>query len=149
MENVVEVAIMLGYMTIPEKTLISIDDIKRYRDDQLVIVTTGSQGEAMSALFRMAYSDHRKVELTPNDLIIISASPIPGNEKTISRVITSYSATEPRLFMNRSQRCTFRPRLPGRAQNDARRSQNRSSLCRCTANTVICTVICSLGADGY
>ena len=87
MENVVEVAIMLGYMTIPEKTLISIDDIKRYRDDQLVIVTTGSQGEAMSALFRMAYSDHRKVELTPNDLIIISASPIPGNEKTISRVI--------------------------------------------------------------
>lgn len=87
MENVVEVAIMLGYMTIPEKTLISIDDIKRYNDDQLVIVTTGSQGEAMSALFRMAYSDHRKVELTPNDLIIISASPIPGNEKTISRVI--------------------------------------------------------------
>lgn len=61
MENVVEVAIMLGYMTIPEKTLISIDDIKRYRDDQLVIVTTGSQGEAMSALFE-AYSDHRKVE---------------------------------------------------------------------------------------
>ena len=87
MENVVEVAIMLGYMTIPEKTLISIDDIKWYPDDQLVIVTTGSQGEAMSALFRMAYSDHRKVELTPNDLIIISASPIPGNEKTISRVI--------------------------------------------------------------
>ncbi len=87
MENVVEVAIMLGYMTIPEKTLISIDDIKRYPDDQLVIVTTGSQGEAMSALFRMAYSDHRKVELTPNDLIIISASAIPGNEKTISRVI--------------------------------------------------------------
>lgn len=87
MENIVEVAIMLGYMTIPEKTLISIDDIKRYPDNQLVIVTTGSQGEAMSALFRMAYSDHRKVELTPNDLIIVSASPIPGNEKTISRVI--------------------------------------------------------------
>lgn len=87
MENIVEVAIMLGYMTIPEKTLISIDDIKRYPDDRVVIVTTGSQGEAMSALFRMAYSDHRKVELTKNDLIIISASPIPGNEKTISRVI--------------------------------------------------------------
>ncbi len=87
MENIVEVAIMLGYMTIPEKTLISIDDIKRYPDNRLVIVTTGSQGEAMSALFRMAYSDHRKVELTPNDLIIVSASAIPGNEKTISRVI--------------------------------------------------------------
>ena len=87
MENIVEVAIMLGYMTIPEKTLSSIDDIKRYPDNRLVIVTTGSQGEAMSALFRMAYSDHRKVELTPNDLIIVSASAIPGNEKTISRVI--------------------------------------------------------------
>ncbi|MBE7026438.1 MAG: ribonuclease J [Ruminococcaceae bacterium] len=87
MENIIEVAILLGYMTIPEKTLISIDDINRYNDNQLVIVTTGSQGEAMSALFRMAYSDHRKVELTRNDLIIVSASPIPGNEKTISRVI--------------------------------------------------------------
>ncbi len=87
MENIIEVAILLGYMTIPEKTLISIDDINRYNDNQLVIVTTGSQGEAMSALFRMAYSDHRKVELTQNDLIIVSASPIPGNEKTISRVI--------------------------------------------------------------
>lgn len=87
MENIVEVAITLGYMTIPEKTLISIDDINRYNDNQLVIVTTGSQGEAMSALFRMAYSDHRKVELTSNDLIILSANPIPGNEKTVSRVI--------------------------------------------------------------
>lgn len=87
MENIVEVAILLGYMTIPEGTLISLDDINRYPPDKLVIVTTGSQGEAMSALFRIAYSDHRKVELTDNDLVIVSASPIPGNEKTISRVI--------------------------------------------------------------
>ncbi len=87
MENIVEVSILLGYMSIPEGTLISIDDIKRYRPNQLVIITTGSQGEPMSALFRMAYSDHRKVEVTKNDLIILSASPIPGNEKTISRVI--------------------------------------------------------------
>lgn len=87
MENIVEVSLLLGYMNIPEGTLISIDDIKRYRPNQLVIVTTGSQGEPMSALFRMAFSDHRKVEVTRNDLIILSASPIPGNEKTISRVI--------------------------------------------------------------
>lgn len=87
MENIVEVAIELGYMHIPANTLIRIDDIGRYPDNQLVIVTTGSQGEEMSALFRMAYSDHRKVEITNNDLIIVSASAIPGNEKTISRVI--------------------------------------------------------------
>lgn len=87
MENIVEVSLLLGYMNIPEGTLISIDDIKRYRPNQLVIVTTGSQGEPMSALSRMAFSDHRKVEVTRNDLIILSASPIPGNEKTISRVI--------------------------------------------------------------
>jgi len=87
MENIVEVAIELGYMHIPSNTLIRIDDINRYNDNQLVIVTTGSQGEEMSALFRMAYSDHRKVEITNNDLIIVSASAIPGNEKTISRVI--------------------------------------------------------------
>ncbi len=87
MENIVEVAIELGYMHIPDNTLIRIDDINRYPDDMLVIVTTGSQGEEMSALFRMAYSDHRKVEITANDLIIVSASAIPGNEKTISRVI--------------------------------------------------------------
>ena len=87
MENIVEVSILLGYMTVPEGTLISIDDIKRYRPNQVVIVTTGSQGEPMSALFRMAFSDHRKVEVSRNDLIIVSASPIPGNEKTISKVI--------------------------------------------------------------
>ncbi len=87
MENIVEVALELGYMHIPTGTLIRIDDIHRYPDNQLVIVTTGSQGEEMSALFRMAYSDHRKVEITSNDLIIVSASAIPGNEKTISRVI--------------------------------------------------------------
>lgn len=87
MENIVEVAMLLGYMTVPEGTLISIDDIKRYRNNQIVIVTTGSQGEPMSALSRMAFSEHRQVEVTKDDLIILSASPIPGNEKTISRVI--------------------------------------------------------------
>ncbi len=87
MENVVEVASTLGYITIPEKVLISIDEIKKYKPNQLVIITTGSQGEAMSALSRMAFSDHKKVELNRGDLVIVSASPIPGNEKQISTVI--------------------------------------------------------------
>jgi len=87
MLNIVEVATQLGYMTIPNGTLISIEDIKKYQPHQLVIITTGSQGEPMSALTRMAYSDHKKVEITKGDLVIISASPIPGNEKFISKVI--------------------------------------------------------------
>ena len=87
MENVVEVASTLGYMTIPEGTLISIDDIKRYRPSQLCLITTGSQGEPMSALSRMAFSDHRKVEIVKGDLVVISANPIPGNEKMVFNVI--------------------------------------------------------------
>lgn len=87
MENIVEISILLGYMKIPEGVLINLDNIKKYRPNQVVIITTGSQGEPMSALTRMAFSDHRKVEVTKDDLIIISASPIPGNEKSVSSVI--------------------------------------------------------------
>ncbi|MBR5236904.1 MAG: ribonuclease J [Clostridia bacterium] len=87
MENVVEVAMNLGYMTVPQNVLISIDDIGKYRPNQLCIITTGSQGEPMSALSRMAYSDHKKVEIVKGDMVIVSASPIPGNEKPISGVI--------------------------------------------------------------
>ena len=87
MENIVELSMQLGYMTVPEGVLISIDDIGKYRPYQVVIITTGSQGEPMSALTRMAFSDHRKVEITKNDMIIISATPIPGNEKAVSNVI--------------------------------------------------------------
>lgn len=87
MENIVELSIMMGYMRVPEGVLINIDNINKYRPNQVVIITTGSQGEPMSALTRMAYSDHRKVEVTKDDLIIISATPIPGNEKPVSNVI--------------------------------------------------------------
>lgn len=87
MINVIKTAMELGYMNVPENTFIDIDMIKNYTDDQLVILTTGSQGEAMSALTRMATGEHRKVEITANDLIIISANPIPGNEKLVSKVI--------------------------------------------------------------
>ena len=87
MIKVIKTAVELGYMNVPENTFIDIDIIKNYTDEQLVILTTGSQGEAMSALTRMASGEHRKVEITPNDLVIISANPIPGNEKYVSKVI--------------------------------------------------------------
>ena len=87
MLNVVTVATELGYLNVPSGVLIDIDTIKRYTPEQLVIVTTGSQGEPMSALHRMAHGDHRQVQINPNDTIIISASPIPGNEKTVSNVV--------------------------------------------------------------
>lgn len=87
MIKVIETAIELGYIDVPKNVFIDIDMIKNYTDEQLVIITTGSQGEPMSALTRMANGEHKKVTLTANDLVIISANPIPGNEKYISRVI--------------------------------------------------------------
>lgn len=87
MENIVAVAVELGYITVDEDTIINIDSINKYTDDKLVIVTTGSQGEPMSALSRMAASEHKKVNIIPGDLVVISATPIPGNEKLVSRVI--------------------------------------------------------------
>ena len=87
MINIITTSIELGYIKCPDNVFIDIDMIGSYTDDQLVIITTGSQGEPMSALTRMAAGDHRKVKITPNDLIIISATPIPGNEKYVSKVI--------------------------------------------------------------
>ena len=87
MINIITTSIELGYIKCPDNLFIDIDMIGSYTDDQLVIITTGSQGEPMSALTRMAAGDHRKVKITPNDLIIISATPIPGNEKYVSKVI--------------------------------------------------------------
>ncbi len=87
MINMIETAKELGYIDVPDNVFIDIDMIKSYTDEQLVIITTGSQGETMSALTRMAAGEHKKVEITPNDLVIISATPIPGNEKLVSKVI--------------------------------------------------------------
>lgn len=87
MVNAVNVATELGYLNAPEGTLVDIDQIGRYPANMTTIITTGSQGEPMSALSRIAASEHRKVGILPGDLIIISASPIPGNEKSIFRVI--------------------------------------------------------------
>ncbi|MCR1973342.1 ribonuclease J [Clostridium sporogenes] len=87
MENISKVAMDLGYLHIPETYLITVDEMKNYPNEQITIITTGSQGEPMAALARIAYSNHRKIAIEPKDLFIISASPIPGNEKLISRVI--------------------------------------------------------------
>ncbi len=87
LENVVAIGEELGVLDIPDGILINIDLVNKYPADKLVIITTGSQGEPLSALARMAFSEHRKVEICPNDFVIISATPIPGNEKTVGRVI--------------------------------------------------------------
>ncbi len=87
MINMINSARELNYIDAPDNLFIDIDNIKNYTDEQLVIMTTGSQGETMSALTRMANGEHRKVNLTGNDLVIISATPIPGNEKSVSKVI--------------------------------------------------------------
>lgn len=89
MLNVVSISVEMGYLKIPEGTLIDIDEIKNFKPSQVVIITTGSQGEPMSALTRIAMSDHRKVEIIPGDTVIISATPIPGNEKGVARTIDS------------------------------------------------------------
>ncbi len=91
MINVSKKAMELGYLTVPEGVLIDIEKIKDYPPEKLVIISTGSQGEPMSALSRIASGDHRQVEIAPGDLVIISATPIPGNEKSVSRVINELS----------------------------------------------------------
>ena len=87
MINVVGAAVELGYMDVPDYALIDIADIGKYPQEMITIITTGSQGEPMSALYRMAFADHSQVELTPNDLVVLSSHAIPGNEKLISRII--------------------------------------------------------------
>ncbi len=87
MVNVVSIAVELGYLNIPEGVLIDIDEANRYPGSQLVVMTTGSQGEPMSALTRMAMADHKKMSIVPSDTVIISATPIPGNEKLVARTV--------------------------------------------------------------
>lgn len=87
MQNVIAKAVELNYIKVPEGTLIEIEEVNRYEPDELVICTTGSQGEPLSALSRMSSGDHRQVTITPQDFIIISATPIPGNEKLVTKVV--------------------------------------------------------------
>lgn len=87
MVNIIETATNLGRLSIPENTLIDIENLKDYPEEQTVIITTGSQGESMAALSRMAMGQHRKVKIGPMDTVIFSSSPIPGNEKAVTKVI--------------------------------------------------------------
>lgn len=92
MVNIISTASELGYLNVPDNTLIEIDEMKNYPPEKMVLITTGSQGESMAALSRMAADVHRKVTIQPNDTIIFSSNPIPGNEKSVSRVINELSA---------------------------------------------------------
>ena len=91
MVNVITTAAELGYLRVPDQTLIEIDQVKNYPDEQLALITTGSQGESMAALSRMAANIHKKITIKPNDAIIFSSHPIPGNEKAVSKVINELS----------------------------------------------------------
>ena len=91
MVNIVSTAVELGYINLPDNILIDIEQMKNYTDEQLVLITTGSQGEAMAALSRMASSIHRKISIKPGDTIVLSSSPIPGNEKAVSKIINELS----------------------------------------------------------
>lgn len=91
MVNIVNTAIELGYIQVPDNMIISLEEMKNYTNDQLVLITTGSQGEAMAALSRIAASIHRKVTIVPGDVVIFSSRPIPGNEKHVSKVMNELS----------------------------------------------------------
>lgn len=91
MVNIVNTAIELGYIQMPDNMMISLEEMKNYSDDQIVLITTGSQGEAMAALSRIAANIHRKVTIMPGDVVIFSSRPIPGNEKSVAKVINELS----------------------------------------------------------
>ncbi|ERL25030.1 ribonuclease J [Mitsuokella sp. oral taxon 131] len=103
MVNVVNISLELGYIKAPEGTIVDIDEIHNYRMEQMVIITTGSQGEPMSALTRMSMSDHRKVGIVPGDTVIISATPIPGNEKLVSKTIDNLMKLGADVIYGRNQ----------------------------------------------
>lgn len=98
MVNIMTTAEELGYITIPDNIMIDIEQIKNYPDEKLVLITTGSQGEAMAALSRMANSTHRKVSITPGDVVILSSHPIPGNEKSVSKIINELTRKGARVI---------------------------------------------------
>ena len=102
MTNIVRAAQDLDYMRIPEGTLIDVTEIKRYNPEKVTIITTGSQGEPMSGLYRMAFAEHDKVELGSKDLVVISASAIPGNEKMVDKIINEFSKRNVSVFRDNS-----------------------------------------------
>lgn len=102
MLNIVEAANNLGYMKIPAGTLIDISEIKRFKPSEVTVITTGSQGEPMSALYRMAYSEHAQIELGPDDLVVLSANAIPGNEKKINNIVNEFMKRGVEVFRDQA-----------------------------------------------
>lgn len=98
MVNIIKTAEKLGYLTIPQGTLIESDELKNYPDEKTVIITTGSQGESMAALSRMALSAHKKIEIKSTDVVILSSTPIPGNEKSVNKIINELSKKHARVI---------------------------------------------------
>ena len=124
MLNVMGIASELGYLDVPEGVLIDIDMLNRYPREKVVLITTGSQGEPMSALSRMAFADHRKVEVGPGDCIILSARPIPGNEKTVGNVINELLKRGCEVVSDSSlQVLRIWPRQPGRIEDHSKHYQ--------------------------
>lgn len=113
MVNVVNISIELGYLKVPEGVLIDVDETSNYQPSQIVIITTGSQGEPMSALTRMANNDHKKVEILPGDTVIISATPIPGNENSYHAQLITFINSAPTLFTKKAMAYMF-PAMPAR-----------------------------------
>lgn len=102
MQNIVSAALELGYMHVPEGAIIDIGDIKNYNPENVTVITTGSQGEPMSALYRMAFGDRSKLTLGNDDLVVISANPIPGNEKLVDRIINELTKNNVTVFRDSS-----------------------------------------------
>jgi len=102
MQNIVNAAIELGYMHVPAGAIIDIGDVKNYNPENVTVITTGSQGEPMSALYRMAFADRAKLSLGHDDLVVISANPIPGNEKMVDKIINEFSKNNISVFRDNS-----------------------------------------------
>ena len=120
MENSMRVATELGYTDIPKGVMVDINHIKSLPKDKVCIITTGSQGEAMSALFRIAFSTHKQVEIQAGDRVIISASAVPGNESSVNNIINELYRKRPRWSARTLHPPRLRPRLPGRAEDHPR-----------------------------
>ena len=120
MVNVSRVAMQIGELHIPDECMVDVDNLDQYPDNEILVMTTGSQGEPMAGLTRMAYSEHRKLQIRQSDMVIISASPIPGNEKFISRVINQlYRCGATVVYEAMAEVHTFWTCPPRRAEADA------------------------------
>ncbi len=135
LRNVVHFATELGYLRIPPDTLIKIEDVNNYPPEQIVVMTTGSQGEPMSGLSRMSVRDHKLFSIVPGDTVVISATPIPGNEKSVHKTINNLAQTRRgRHSRHRRTVACFGARVARRTAHDAELSEARSFSCRYTAS---------------